>query len=370
MLLFLLTRTLARRIPLLLAVQAYAAEPGLAVADPGLATASATLEVDADPRCTTRADLMARVRARSPRVRFVDDDSGLLIRVQISPMVSGGIAGDVALGSRGSTPSVRHVPARSCTEAADAVALIIAVILDPTAADTRPNGSIAKESAPTAANGASTARQNTSGAATTAPAASPKPNSPAMPAATEVSNEGARTPAPSRGTFAAQVAFESFVGVAPGVMPSIALFGIAGVDRPTPWSPVLVLGVRHAWLMDVEEPGGNASFMLDAATLDACPLRFRLGLFDARPCGSLLFGRLSARGTETLNAPTDSARPFWVVGGAAIVTARLAWQVELSGRLAVGANLVRDSFAFSPTTFHTVPPVSAAASVGIGVGWP
>src|SRR4051794_35863456 len=140
MLLFALTRARAR-LSLLLAAATYAGSIGLAAAEPSLAIATASLRVDADPGCASRADLITRVRARSPRVQFVADGSALAIRVQIAGNSSGNVAGDITLANPGTRPSVRHVLARSCTEAADAVALIIAVTLDPTSAEQRSNPS-------------------------------------------------------------------------------------------------------------------------------------------------------------------------------------------------------------------------------------
>ena len=94
-----------------------------------------------------------------------------------------------------------------------------------------------------------------------------------------------------------------------------------------------------------------------------------LGQIDARPCASALIGRLRAVGSETRNAASESARPFWVVGGAAVLSAELPWLLEVSARVAVGANLVRDSFEFTPVVFHEVSAVTTAASLGIGLGW-
>ncbi|MEI9937885.1 MAG: hypothetical protein WDO69_11765 [Pseudomonadota bacterium] len=371
-------RTKARRTSFLLAALAFAARLRVAAAEPSAAVAAAHLELDADPSCTNREDLIERVRARSPRVRFVDDSSGLSIRVRIGLAASGAVAADVTLTSSGTKPSIRHVPARSCTEASDAVALIIAVTLDPASVDTRVNASTAKVGAvPTApaansvTEAASRSDASKSDAAVGSPA-SPGPKPP-WPGPTGNVHEAiaatARTESRSRVNFGAQVGAESFVGVAPGVMPGVALFAIAGLDRPSVWSPALVLAGHHAWRTGVQEQGGSASFTLDAATLDVCPVRFRFAVLEARPCGSALVGRFAARATDTFNSAGKIARPFWVLGGAAVVTADFGGVLEASMRLAAGANLVRDSFEFSPAIFHTVPPVSAAASVGIGLRW-
>ena len=368
MLRFALTSGRAWPPSLLLAATAYASGLGLASAEPSLPIASAKLEVEADPACTTRGDLVTRVRARSPRVGFVDAGGGLAIRVKMTTAPSGAVAADITLESPGSKASLRHVLARSCTEAADAVALIIAVTLDPTSADPRTNPSSPKGNG-TASGGTGSKNETAvpvAAATPVVPKSGAHDSNPESPAGSE---SDAQAPSRSRLTFRAQLAAEAFVGVAPGIMPGVALFGVVGVERPSPWAPAFVLGIRHVWRNAIEEPGGNASFTLDAATLDVCPMRFRLSVFEARPCGSALFGLLSARGSDTFNPGAETARPFWVVGGSALVSADLVWLLAVSARLSVGANLVRDSFEFDPTTFHTVPAVSAAGSVGIGLRW-
>lgn len=360
-----LTRTRARRRALLIALLSYSAGRAVAAAESDAPIASASLELAADAGCATRADLIARVRARSPRVRFVVDGSGLLIRVQISMLPSGAVSSEVTLANPGTKAVTRHVPAHSCNEAVDAAALIIAVTLDPTSADHAATPSATTADAPRSDQGDSAKGATSStGAPSTAASKPPAARSNAE-ASAGSEREGGSTPR-ARTTFAAQLAAEGIVGVAPGVMPAVALFATVGVERGSRWSPTFVLGVRHAWRSDFQAPGGSASFVLDAATLDACPVRFRTGAFEARPCAFVLFGRFVAEGTDTLNPQAESVRPFWTLGGAGVVTVDLTRLLQITGRLALGANLVRDSFEFNPSTFHEVPKVSAAASVGVG----
>jgi hypothetical protein len=365
MLSLVLIRARARRTSLSLAAALYAVEFMALAAEPGAPVAPASLELQAEPSCATRADLAARVKARSPRVQFVEDGSGLAIRVEISTPAANVVDGEVRLASSGTKPSLRRVRARSCSEAADAIALIIAVTLDPTAGISGTKGTSTADS--TTAPAAQSDRSSASSARVSESAISPKADATTAGAEASAVEEG---PASSRSlahpTFGVQVAAEATVGVAPGVMPSVAFFAAGGLERPSLWSPAVVLGVRHGW-RTVDEQGGRASFFLDALTLDACPVRFRLGIFEARPCGSLLAGRMSAGATDTTNPAAESHRPFWVVGGAGIISAQLPAMIEVSGRLAFGANLVRDSFEFYPATFYTVPAFSGAASVGVGV---
>jgi hypothetical protein len=291
------------------------------------------------------------VQARSPRVKFDEENGEIRIRAHFAVARSGGVRGEVVLAAAGAQPSLRRVTAGSCSEAADAVALIIAVTLDPTAVEPG-NDSAADESAPAGAG---------------APPPTPTPT-PAKPQP-EANNPHPVSDREARRTFGVQLAGQSFLGPAAAVMPGIALYAMIGVDRPKPWSPAVLLGATHAWRTDIGARGGKASFKLDAASFDACPFRLRLGPVNARPCASALIGRLAAEGSETRNPAGEISRPFWVVGGAAVVSADLPWLVEVSARLAVGANLVRDSFEFTPVVFHQVPAITTAASIGIGLRW-
>jgi hypothetical protein len=151
-------------------------------------------------------------------------------------------------------------------------------------------------------------------------------------------------------------------------MPGISLYAFGALDRSGLWSPALMLGITHAWRNGLREKGGTASFLFDAASLDACILRVRMSVVEARPCVSALVGRLAASGSQT-TAAAAASRPFATLGGAAVLTADLGSMLELSLRLGVGATLVRDSYEFQPTVFHRAASVTTQASLGIGMGW-
>jgi hypothetical protein len=284
-------------------------------------------------------------------VRFTDAGGTLEIRAEFAAAPAGSVAASVSLSSTGTKPSVRRVLGSSCGDAADAVALIIAVTLDPSAAFREQ--AAATSEAPTAAP---TSASPPSAALPDAEKADSADQHPARAA-------GAR----SRNSVAVQVAAQTLLGPAPEIMPAVALYAMIGIERAALWSPAVLLGASHAWRTGLVEEGGTAAFTLDAASFDACPFRLHWGPVDARPCGSVLIGRVSARGSQTRNAATESRRPFWVVGGAAVATANLSDLVELTARVAVGGNLVRDSFVFTPVVFHEVPAITAAASLGIGM---
>jgi hypothetical protein len=369
------TRT---RIPLLaLALAASPRAIAVAVAAPKSSSLAAELELSANTECTTRADLMARVHARSPRVTFVDHDSALVIRARFSTLHAGAVVGELTLARPGATPSSRRVVAPSCAEAADAVALIIAVTLDPTSAEYADHGSaVGSDAATPDARSDEPANTNSNDASAHGVSPAPPPAKPKTSAGDAGSVEDEPSAAPgaaattassSRTRFGFVVAGQTLFGPAPAVMPGVSLYGTVGLDRPELFSPAVTLGATHAWRSGIEEPGGTASFLLDALSVDVCPLRVRVWVLEAWPCASVLGGRFSGSGAETQNPASESGRPFWLLGGAAVVSAPLVWQLEASARVGLGANLVRDSFEFSPVVFHTVAPVTLAASLGLGV---
>jgi hypothetical protein len=144
---------------------------------------------------------------------------------------------------------------------------------------------------------------------------------------------------------------------------------MAALDRDGIWAPALVLGVTRVWRSDLAQPGGAASFALDAASIDACPLRVGIAQVATRVCASALVGRLTASGTDTEQG-TSATRPFAVAGGAVTVNAGVGAILDLYARLGIGATLLRDSYEFGTTTFYRAGRITTSASLGIGLRWP
>jgi hypothetical protein len=176
--------------------------------------------------------------------------------------------------------------------------------------------------------------------------------------------------ATTRYELGAQLAGHALFGPIPAVMPGIALYASAAIKRDGPWAPAIILGAMHAWRSDLAELGGTASFALDAGSVDACPLRLFGSAFAARPCVSLLLGRMTASGGADVTGAVSKVRPFAVAGGALVLSAGLGSIVELTGRLSAGATLIRDSYGFRPTVFHRAGFLTTSASLGIGIRWP
>jgi hypothetical protein len=326
------------------------------------------LDVRAAPECTSRNDLTARVAARSPRIQFADD-AAVSARVAVTSARPGEVIAELVFATAGAEQPPRRFVARSCMEAADAVALIVAVTLDPTLARKPTKGSAPGAAPDTAGDAAAPTATDPGGAASPPP---PRPadqpaeaRPPPPPAAELAAPAQARSPATLQ--LGASLAGQTIYGPAPAVMPGVALYAMAALDRDGPWAPALFVGATHVWRADLATPGGAASFTLDAASLDACPLRLRWSLFAARPCASALVGRMTTSGTDIPQAASFQ-RPFAVTGVALV--AGFGTTIELSLRLAIGVTLLRDSYEIGTTIFHRAGAVTTSASLGIGVRWP
>jgi len=378
---------------LLLPVIRAAAAPG----EP--AATSARLEVQALPDCTTREELAARVAARSRRIHFDDEGAvGPTVRAAIIPSPRGGAVAELVIVQPGGKTSSRRLSAPSCAEATDAIALIIALTLDPMSVSASAAGSTAapattgvgRSAAPAPSSASQTgptpppaANAPSRTAPESAPARAPAPAHPVdlttrpdqtapSPPADHEPTVAASPPAPpvvARSRFGAGGTAQALFGLVPGTLPGLGLYLIAARDREALWSPAVVVAGAHAWSSGLLEPGGTAAFTLDAVTVDACALRLHLAPFEARACGTALYGRLTATGSETYSQAT-STRPFAAAGGALLLSLELGRLFELSGRFGASASLIRDSFAFAPAVFHRTAAVTLSAGLGLGVRFP
>jgi hypothetical protein len=352
----------------------------------GIPTPAAHLDVRATPECTSQKDIASRVLARAPRIRLAEDPpqrlaplsgeraepTAFAVRAEFTVLRSGEVVGELVMAGPMAKPSFRRVVARSCDEAADAIALIIAVTLDPTSAGAA--GAATGRGEASASTGAPAAGASATAGAPPPAVVKPAPSSAEPPAAAipaavgRVERSSSALPA-ARGRIGIDLAAQSFFGPAPDFMPGVALYAVGALDRDALFSPAMVLGATHAWRTGLAEPGGTASFTLDATTLDLCAVRLRSAAIEARACGSALLGLLSSSGADT-RAPASRSRPFVVAGAAAILTADLGSVFALSGRLTAGATLVRDSFEFGPAIFYRAAPICVSGSVGVGVRLP
>ncbi len=357
-----------------LATYLAAAGVGLPTATTQAPIARARLELRAPATCTSSADLLARVAARSPRIAFVGDSAAVGVRATFT--VAHGVSAELVLVEAGVAHTQRRLVARTCAEAADAVALMIAVALDPVwmrehrtaatgASDT--DGSSARPFvASTAPQETSTSRsrlaEKTSAKEPGRPSSRPQLSLPVPTAADSI----ATSPPRAQPSASVYLAGQTLWGPAPAVMSGVAAYATAASDRDALWSPAVALGVLHAWRSNLPEPGGSASFSLDAVTVDACALRLRLSIVAVRACAAALLGRVSARGSNT-DAPAAVSNLLAAAGAAGVLGVDLGSKVELLARIGTGLTLRRDSYEFATVVFHRTSRFTTSASVGVGL---
>jgi hypothetical protein len=352
------------------------AKPCFAQQPPTPPPPSVKLDVISESTCASKTTLMARVRARLPNVRFVDERGGLEMRAKFTELASGRMAGELVLVDGTSETALRQFEAPSCQDAVDGVALILAITLDPTAVERAAESTV--EPPPEAST--------TEPAAETPDSAGVKPTGGATPVAVDPLDdpldapdgtedaERPREAGPARDSgpwqLAGFVAGEAAWGPAPDLMPGFAAYALLAFDRASAWSPAVGLGGIGVWSRSSSEWGGTASFSLAAATVDACALRFALNAFEVRLCGSSLIGRLSATGTDAMNETTTVPGAFVSAGASGLLSWDIGAGLALGARLSSRANLVRDEFEFRPRVFHRVSALTLAGDLGLGLRWP
>lgn len=333
-----------------------------------------TLDVQSPADCSSRADVIARVSARSPRVRFTRESAPFAIRVDFERANPSAVTAEITIARAGSKSTVRTLRAASCTDAADAVAIIVGVALDPTSAESQNDATAATTpdaGASTVERGEPTAAKDTNTAGhppARATGKRPDTESPSAPSpAPSVDPVDPLPTEPIALGFAAFALANAAAGPAPALLPGFALYGRMQFERSSELAPALGLGASHAERSGLEAWGGNASFSLNALTVDACLLRFTLRAVTLRACGSTLLGHLNVTGSDTRNPAEPLTRPFVTLGGTASADLPLGSLFAVTLRLSVESNLIRDEFQFYPRTFHQVPPATFSLGLGVGV---
>jgi hypothetical protein len=342
-------------------------------AQPQAPAATARLEVEAAPSCSTRDEILARVAARSTRIRFVHDGTGLpILFARIEPGPRGAVTAALTVTDPDGRKFARRIEAPSCAAATDALALVVAITLDPSAAtaETSGVGDTARS-----IGGATGVEAHGAGKGAPAPTAAATPPSPVSEAALSAEpapdggGDAGEEAGPAVRRVTAAVGAAAISGPAPILMPGIALEATFALDRASALSPALVVTLAHVWSGGLKESGGTAEFTLDLVGLDACPVRLILLRLEARACAVGTLGRLAARGSNTYE-PRSVARPFAAAGGTVRLALPLASHVEVRARFGAAATLWRDAFEFTPVVFHRVASVTLVGDVGIGVRFP
>jgi hypothetical protein len=312
-----------------------------------LVTASASaqtgdaIEYSADAACPQRESFMADVRARTDRLSSPPHGQAVVVyrvRAETTPR---GAHGRLDVVDASGATSSRDVEGVTCNDVVDALALVLALAVDPNAS-TAPLASIAPPAAARVEDGGT-------------------PSAPRRPAP------------PWSGHLGASFGAEVNAGVTPALLVGPVLGVEASIERVTQGpriEPILELraAITRAQSGTVSAEVGAARFVWTAGQLDACPLRAIAGPVQAVPCARLEGGILEAAGMG-VDVSHDVSSTWLAVGG----MVRVRWTplsvlfVDVDGALL--APLQRDHFYFSrpQTGIYDVPAIRGGAALSAGV---
>lgn len=338
-----------------------------AAADPGAGHAPAgamsfELRYSAPPGCPTREAAIELIRERAPGARF-SPGARRVLEVRVTDAARG-YTGALAVDAI----AEKQLAAARCDDLVTALALVIALAIDPDAAPPRaaPAGSAAAPAEGTEIDGAAaTGAAMAPGAAMAAPAPAATPGAAmAAPAAAVAPAVTAAAPAATHPwAIDATIGGSLATGVTPD--PLLAARLAARVTR-SHLAAELALAAGHDSTRAAE---GSAAFTQIVARPAACRLRSARSL-ELGACAHAELGLVRATGDDIVNA--RALTRLWAALGA---HATLRWPARsrffAQLQLGLTAPITRDRYRFMPgTVVHETAPVCGWLDLGLGVHFP
>jgi hypothetical protein len=244
--------------------------------------------------------------------------------------------------------TVREIEAGDCQEAVDALALVVALVVNPRASAPEAPAAVPEETQPILPEPAPQASAPI--AQDRAPAPASTPSSPTGDAALW--------------TFRAGLAAWGVGAIAPepllGARASVELLNLAARVVAPSFRVSLGYATHAGFVVD----GGTANFAHASTSVQVCPLRLPpAGPLVLRPCFMTDVGFVFAQGSDALN-PRGATRPWADIG----IGGRMEWM--LSRRLGLDLDVAcmfpiwRDRFLFGSHSFHQVASAGGVVALG------
>lgn len=309
------------------------------------------------PGCPDRAAFVDAVRARTPRAQLaVEGESAVAFEVTIktSDGPRGATSGQLDVQEPDGTHQTRHVSSRTCAEVAKALALVVALIIDP---DSMTEPDVEPAPAPTEP-------------VEPVPEVQPEPAPPPPRKHRKPPTPPAR---PRPVVFAGGAAVGTTSAIGPAMAPSVGLLfdaewqSFATPLRSTLVTPALRVSADMA-ATSSDLPKGEQVYRWFAGTIRACPIHLPFaGAFRAAPCGAFQVGYHHGSTNGASNPATHGA--LWL---APVVEASVDWNlsravtVELEGGALFPLRQTR--FFLAPdTTIFRVPEAGGLARLSLRV---
>lgn len=310
-------------------------------------------EASAKVGCPTQAEFSAMLRAHTSHWYPVAEDGQAerSIRVRLDAR-AGETVGTMSVASQAGTLTERTISGPACAGVARALAIMVAVALDPhsdEANDANVPDEVPLPSPPT-----------------------PPPSLPAEPerppARTKPPARKAPAPAPAQWSVSVDARLETTSAVVLGALPTIG--ASLKVARLGAWRPSIGVGIRQSLPKERATTGGSVAFSWTVANLRVCPHELDLArIIAVAPCVEANLGVLdgTGRGFED----SRQVDMTWLdVGGSLWATLALSKHLFLSSTILVTAPLVRRPFVLtSGEVVATVPAVGVLGGLGLGAHW-
>jgi hypothetical protein len=314
----------------------------------GAETAPGVVEYTVAPGCPSAEAFSQQVAARTPVFREHAADHAVRVEIVSEP---DGVLGRATLVLSGHAAE-RELRAARCEEVVEALALVVAILIDPNA-DTRP---IAVAAAPPA-DAAPVPAPAAEGPPVEPPAAprpAPRPAPSSRPAPVPPAGPSSRFIAGAHATAEGAVAPELTLGP--------RLFLGLDLHRDFPWPSSLRLSAGRSFSRTMRDEQGRANLVLDTGRADGCFLRVTEKRLSLEPCASVSLGVVRVDGEHPLGG-TDHTL-FWAdVGG--LVRASVGFLDRFVGEAEIGVDVPLVQYRYS---FQGREPVFQSARVGMHLG--
>lgn len=319
----------------------------------------------ASEACPDEGSFVARIRARTARARLAwagEAARTFTVVTEAGPPPSGHVI--VTGGDR--PEGTRWVQGDTCSDVVDALALVVALAIDPRASSPAEARPLTAASMPASSAPPSLALPDSP---PDVPSASPAPRAPVRTSrADDTAPEGSVSePTLKSGAFSAGADFAVATGVAPNALLGAAPYVGWRAKSARVLDPSIRLAFMRAGSGNVVVPsGGSATFTWTVGRIDACPVAWPRGVLRTTACVRVEAGALEAAGADIVAARTR-LRPWVAAGPVARAEWSFVWAVFLDAEIGALFRVTDDRFVFLPSTLvYEVPLVGV--SVGLGLG--
>jgi len=297
------------------------------------------VEYTAPEACPSREAFVDRLRAHTTLFREAGErDAPRVFTVEIDTQ------GDAARGrltvrSLDGSTATRDVRASTCEQVGAALALIVAIAIDPLAV------------------------------VGTAPETREPEPPPVTPVSRDVPRSSQAPPSPERGPHlraAIGLRWDEVSGVTPMLRPVLRPWIEVVSERQGTWVPVLRLSLAWTRNAHVAAGAGGAEFSWYAGRAEACPLRIGSERTSLTPCVAFDAGVLRVIGQ---NAPTSTprTRPWASTGVSARGATRLLGWAFAEVEVGMAAPWIRDRWLLADgSELHAAPAVIFWLGAGVG----